>query len=182
MKNNNSKLYIVTAPSGAGKSTIMKSIMDNEIVSFTTRKPRAKEIDGKDYIFISKETFEELLHINGLIEYVEYDGNYYGITKGELDEKLNKGNVFWIAEYHGMKQMKSLYNNCVTIFFFAEKYDCEERMRMRGDSESNIQKRLANYDDEILNMCHYDHVVNTSTNSKEETIEIVKDIINGEYI
>lgn len=174
------KLYVISGCSGSGKSSTMKTVMDNELVSFTTRKPREGEVNGKDYIFITEEEFQNLLHNDGLIEHVEYAGNKYGLTKNELETKLSKGSAFWIADFNGMKQMKKLYDNVTTIFFFAEKEDAEKRMRQRGDSEENIQKRLSTYEEEIENLLYYDEVINTSTNTFEEVVEIVKDIIELE--
>ncbi len=179
---NDHKIIILSGTSGSGKSSTIKAIMDNEIISFTTRKQRINEIDGRDYVFITEEEFQKLLHNDGLIEWTKYDNNHYGVSKDELHNKTSKDDAYWIADFNGMKQMKKLYSNCITIFFFAEKKDCEDRMRSRGDSETNIQKRLSTYSEEIENLVYYDHVINTSTNTKDDVIETVKDIISGEYI
>lgn len=175
---NKNKLYVVSGCSGSGKSSTMKSIMENEIISFTTRSPRLNEINHKDYIFITEDEFQYLLHNDGLIEYTNYNGNYYGITREELYGKLEQGNAFSILDFYGMKQMKKLYDNCTTIFFFVEKEDAERRMRERGDSEENIHKRLSTHQEETENLLYYDEVVNTSENNFEEVVQIVKDIID----
>ena len=173
------KLFIVSGPSGSGKTTIMRSLMNNEIISFTTRPKRRNEVDGKDYIFITKEQFHKLLNSNGLIEHTEYGGNYYGVTKEEFENKLNKGDAFFIADYNGMKQVKQIYPYCETIFIYVKKEDAERNMRERGDSEEFIQKRLSTYEDEIDNLIYYDHVVVNNYNELEETIEKVRLIIQG---
>lgn len=175
------KVIVFSGTSGSGKSTIVNVLSSNQIVSFTTRKKRELERNGVDYLFITEEEFQELLHSDGLIEHVVYSGNRYGITKEELHNKTSTYDAYWIADYHGMKQMKKLYDNCLTIFFFCEKDDIEQRMKDRGETKEFIEKRLSTYADENLNLHHYDHVVNTSANTLEETLEIVKDIIDGGY-
>lgn len=175
----NNRVIVFSGTSGSGKSTVVNELSPNQIVSFTTRKQRELEQNGVDYLFITEEEFQKLLHSDGLIEHVEYGGNRYGITKEELHNKTLMNDAYWIADYHGMKQMKKLYDNCLTIFFFCEKDDIEKRMRDRNETEEFIKNRLSTYSEENENLVYYDHIVNTSTNTLEETIEIVKDIIYG---
>jgi guanylate kinase len=173
----NNKIFIVTAPSGSGKTVVMRSVMNNELVSFTTRTKREKEVEGIDYIFISELEFEKLLNTNGLIENTNYGGNYYGLTREELNSKLALGDVFFICDVVGMKQIKKIYPNTVSIFIYSSKEDCESNMRDRGDTEQNIHKRLSTYETEIENLVLYDHVVTNARGFLEDTINDVKDII-----
>lgn len=173
------KLVLVSGASGSGKTTVMRSIMNNEIVSFTTRPPRKGEVNGIDYIFISQGEFKELLDNNGLIEYTNYGGNYYGVTRQEYESKLNAGDAFFICDVEGMKQMKEIHENCLSIFIYCDRETVENNMRKRGDKEENIQKRLSTYDEEMLNMVYYDQVVTNRENELQETIETVRDIIYG---
>jgi Guanylate kinase len=177
MQGGQNKLFLVSGASGSGKTTIMRSVMDNELISFTTRQKRQGETEGKDYIFISKEEFDDLYNNNGLIEWTEYSGNYYGLTREELETKLSQGDCFFICDVHGMKQMKRMYDNCISIFIYSEKQDIENRMRLRGDSEENILKRMSTYEDEVFNLVYYDEVVVNYEGQLEETIQKIKDIV-----
>ena len=172
------KLFLVTGASGSGKTTVMRSILDNELLSFTTRSPRKGEINGRDYIFISEAEFKHLASTGGLMESTEYGGNHYGLTRKEFEDKISNGDAFFICDTNGMKQMKKLYDNCVSIFIYAEKEDIHRRMIARGDSQEVIQKRLSTYEDEIANMIYFDEVVTNRQHEIDYTIEAIKDIIS----
>jgi len=172
------KIFIISAPSGSGKTVVMRSVMKNELISFTTRQKRENEIEGIDYIFISESEFENLLNTNGLIENTNYGGNFYGLTRDELNSKLALGDCFFIADVVGLKQIKKIYNNVVSIFIYSTKEDCEANMRDRGDTEQNIHKRLSTYEKEIENLVLYDHVITNARGFIEDTINDVKDIVN----
>jgi guanylate kinase len=170
-------LFAVTAPSGSGKTSIMRSVMENEVISFTTRAMRQGEIDGKDYLFITGLKFNELKTKGELIEETLYDGNYYGLTAEEVGSKLRKGNAFAIVDFNGMKQLKEIYPNTVTIFIKTSKQDAIRNMFARGDSFGNIQKRLKTFEQELTNRIHYDYVVTNVYGKKQETVDIIKSII-----
>ncbi|RXZ78062.1 guanylate kinase [Paenibacillaceae bacterium] len=172
-----SKLLLVSGVSGSGKTVIMREIMNNEFVSFTTREPRVGEIHGKDYFFITKEEFQDLHDGGKLVEMTEYSDNYYGLTKQEVNTKLSIGDTFFICDFNGMKQIKKMYPESISIFFYCEKEEVEANMRDRGDSEDNIAKRLRTYDEEITNLIHYDYVVTNKRGNIEEAIQDVKDIL-----
>lgn len=176
------KLIIFSGTSGSGKTTLARSIMDNELVSFTTRAKRKGEVNGRDYIFITEEEFNILKTNSGLVESTCYGGNYYGLTLNELESKLAEGSCFFIADVVGMKQMKKMYDNVVTIFIFCEREDCESNMRERGDSEENIKKRLSTHEEEVENLYLYDHVVVNRRNELDVTIENVKEIVFGDEL
>jgi Guanylate kinase len=177
MKQNN-LLVLVSGCSGSGKTTIMRNVMDNEIISFTTRSPRQGEIDGKDYIFISENQFQQYLINNELIEHTQYGGNFYGLLKSEIDYKLSLGNAFAIVDYNGVKQLKKLYDNVLTIFIYTDKEYAIYNMQNRGDSDEFIRKRMETYDEEITNLLYYDEVVTNYPNELEQAIEDVKNIIS----
>jgi guanylate kinase len=174
------KLFLVSGHSGGGKTTIMRKLMDNEIISFTTRPKRPYEVDGKDYIFITKEQYNDMLKKGELAEWTEYGGNYYGLTKQEIDSKLAKDHAYCIVDVNGMQQLKELYPNAITIFIYTSKENAEKQMRQRGESESTIQIRLNTYEKEILNRHLYDYVVRNNHGRLENTIEIVRNIILSE--
>ncbi|GAB6989485.1 guanylate kinase [Paenibacillus pini] len=171
------KLILVSGASGSGKTSLLRSFMDNELISFTTRLPRKGEMNGVDYLFITREEFNDLKDNDGLMESTEYGGHHYGLTRKEFEDKINIGNAFFICDYNGMSQMKKLYDNCVSIFIYANKEDVHSRMTSRGDSEEMINNRLNTYDAEILNMAYYDEVVVNRQNEMEDTAQIIKDIL-----
>jgi guanylate kinase len=175
----NSKLFLLSGPSGTGKTSIARSVMKNEIVSFTTRQPRQGEVDGKDYNFISESEFIKLRNNDGLAEWTNYSSSYYGVTMNELKSKLMTGDAFCVVDVLGIRNYKKLYHNCVSVFVWMPFLDvAESRMRLRGDSEENIKKRLRTYEEEINNFHEYD-VLLDNTNSFQDAVEGFKHIIGG---
>ena len=179
MQYKSNKLYVVTAPSGSGKTTIMRSVMDSEIIWFTTRQKRDGEVEGKDYIFITREEFDELLLNNGLIENTCYGGNYYGVTRSEFENKLSQADSFFIADYNGMQQIREFHENTTTIFIHCDKERCKQNMLKRGDKVELVEKRLSTYENEIQNSVYFDHLV-FNNGSREDVIKKVNQIIRGE--
>jgi guanylate kinase len=177
-----SKLFIISGPSGSGKSSIARAVMTNEVVSFTTRQPRAGEVNGRDYIFISQEKFDYLLNSNGLAEYTTYYGNAsYGITMDELRYRLEKGDAFVVVDIVGKRQLEEIYPNTVSVFVWVPYAGIlENRMMSRGDSWENIQKRAKTMDEENNNFYEYDYLID-NTGNFEDSIEAFKAIVSGEF-
>lgn len=173
----NNTVYLITGTSGSGKTTLMRSIMENELTSFTTRPMREGEVEGKDYYFMSQEEFSEAEKNGLLAEKTEYSGNYYGLTKDEIETKLKKGNAFFICDFNGANQIKELYNNCVSIFILSTKKDTILNMINRNDSMENIENRIKTYEEEIKNSVNYDYVVTNVRGKFEETRETIMNII-----
>lgn len=174
------KLIVLSGHSGGGKTSLMRQIMKNEVVSFTTRKPRQGEIDGVDYKFISLKKFEELKEKNKLIEQVEYSGHYYGIDQEEFKNKLSIGNAFVIVDYHGMQQIKKMYPNCVTLFLYTHYDQAYKQMIQRGDTLDKVEQRLRTYQQEMKNKTYYDYVIRNNHNRFRDTKEILEKIIVSE--
>lgn len=172
------KLYAITGISGSGKTSTMRQVMDNEIISFTTRNPRKGEIDGVDYNFTTKDKIEELELIGELVEKVEYRDNYYGITKEELKSKLDKGDAFVIVDYHGYLQLKQLHSDVTGIYIKADVSEVIDRMRERGDKEESIQLRLSSIEDELSCQSNYQYVVENKNGLQHKTVEKINEIIN----
>ena len=145
------KLIIISGPSGAGKSTIVRALMAQSpgaffSVSATTRAIRPGEEDGVDYLFVTREAFQELIRTDGLLEWAEYVGNYYGTPAKPVLEKLEQGfDVILDIESRGARQVMDKYPEAVSIFVCAPSFaEIEERLRKRGtNTEADIQKRLA---------------------------------------
>lgn len=175
-------LVIVSGPSGAGKSSLMYSIMDNFVISFTTRDIRleAGEEEGKDYFYISKEKYFELEANDGLFEKSTYDGNYYGITEEEFRTKMSRGTAAFISNLDGMKQTKELYDNCITVYIYTDKESIRKQLEGRpGSTPAFVKKRMSTYETEIAQRIHYDYVVQNTYGKFEETAEIIKAIIKA---
>lgn len=174
------KLFLISGHSGSGKSTIMKSLMDNEIISFTTREKRQGEREGVDYKFISLSEFNKLKKDNKLVEYVEYHNNFYGLDEDEIKTKLDKYPAFCIVDYHGMNQLKEYYPNCTSIFLYTPHEQAYKQMLSRGDSEDNVLGRLSSYEEEMGNRNHYDYVIKNNFGKLENTKDIIWKIIMSE--
>jgi guanylate kinase len=161
----------------------MKNIMDNELLSFTTRPMREGEKDGLAYKFINNIDFDSLLYHDKLAEYTEYppqSGNFYGLTMEELMTKLETGHAFFICDNNGFNQIKEKYKNVVSIFLYAEEDDCINNMVGRGDTLGNIESRLATYENEMANSGQYDYVVKNIRGFAKLTENILEEIIYAE--
>lgn len=174
-------LFCITGPSGSGKTSIMREVMDNELTSFTTRPMREGEVDGKDYIFIKEEQFQNMLDSGALAEHTGYGGNHYGLTLEELYFKLqDNSNAFFICDNHGFNQIKEKYDKIVSIFLYANKEDCKFNMYDRGDTVEKVESRLSTYDNEVANKGQYDYVVKNIRGNRRYTVETIAWIINSE--
>ncbi|WP_024428252.1 guanylate kinase [Bacillus safensis] len=176
------KLIVLSGHSGGGKTSLMRQIMKNEVVSFTTRSPRKGEIDGVDYKFISLEKFKELKEQGKLIEQVEYSGHYYGIDQEEFENKMSLGNAFVIVDYHGMQQIKKFYSNCVTLFLYTSYDQAYKQMVERGDALEKVEQRLSTYHEEIGNRKNYDYVIRNNNSMFSVTKEIIEKILESEHL
>jgi guanylate kinase len=173
-------LFCITGPSGAGKTTVMRQCMTNEVGSITSRTTREGEVQGVDYLFVSKEEFKELIAFDELAEWTEYAGNYYGTTKDELQSKLENGHAYVICDNHGFKQFADVYDNVVSIFLYADEDDCVDNMFDRGDSTEKVNGRISTYDKEMANKGQYDYVVKNIRGYAHATIGVINNIIHAE--
>ena len=160
------KLYVLSGASGVGKSTVLAKVMagrDNIkfSVSATTRAPRAGEIDGVSYYFITKEQFEEMIRQDAFLEYDAHMENYYGTLKAQLEEKLLEGDVILDIEPNGAFNVRKTWPEAVLIFIAPPSYEeLERRLRSRGDTEEKqILIRMERAHWEMEQSKKYDHVV-----------------------
>lgn len=160
------RLFIISGHSAAGKTSLMREVLDNEVLSFTTRAPRQGEIDGKDYTFLQEDDYHSLKLAGLVAEYTKYDGNYYGILSTEIDKKLEKGNAFVVVDFFGMLTLKHLYPDAVTVFMYCDYEVAESRLVQRGDSEDKVKSRMSTYYKELMNRLHYDFVIKNQGDRK----------------
>jgi len=161
------KLIVVSGPSGAGKSTVIARLMreDPDVVfsvSATTRPPRAGEIDGKSYFFVTREKFQSMVENGELLEHAEYVGNCYGTPKAPVLASLKAGkSVLFDIEVQGAAQIKAQCPEAILIFVVPSDFSqIEKRLRARGtDSEEKIQGRLMQARRECERATNYDYVV-----------------------
>lgn len=160
-------LYVVSAPSGGGKRAVLARVMavDPGIeysVSATTRPPRADEVDGRDYYFLSREEFCRRIEDGRFAEWAEVHDNLYGTLREELDRKLDTGKDLVLElDVQGMRNVRALYPDTVTVFIMPPSFEeLERRLRGRGtNSEADIALRLRNAQDEIAACYAFDYIV-----------------------
>ncbi|MBO5129262.1 MAG: guanylate kinase [Oscillospiraceae bacterium] len=174
------KLFVFSGASGVGKSTVLGRVMDTRkdlvfSVSATTREPRQGEVDGKSYYFITRPQFEQWIAQGEFLEYDEHNDVLYGTPAGQVDEKLEHGNVVLDVDPNGAFNVRKLRPDTTLIFIMPPSWEeLERRLRSRGDtSPEQIEKRLARAKWEMEQSPHYDYVV---TNDQVETCaaEILK--------
>lgn len=159
-------LYVISSPAGAGKTTIVNILLEEipflrRIVTYTTRNKRKNEIDGVDYIFKTKEEFETLIKEDAFLEYALVHGNYYGTPKKEVDKLLDEGyDVVLVIDVQGMRQIKSKTSDLITIFILPPSIDeLIARMKVRGETQEEIEKRLNTAKKEFPSWKEYDYIV-----------------------
>lgn len=167
MKRIKGLLFVVSAPSGAGKTSLCRAITDSlekltHSISTTTRKPRPDEIDGRDYYFVSQERFREMIQAGDFAEWAEVHSNFYGTSRRVLDDMVSKGlDVILDIDTQGAKQIKAKYDTAVFIFILPPSLDIlEERLRNRkSDHEDEIRKRMQRSREEIRDYAMYDYII-----------------------
>ena len=161
-------VVVLSSPSGAGKTTLVKKIaQENNFkisISYTTRKPRTNEVNGKDYFFIEEEEFKNLIKNKDLLEYAKVFENYYGSSKKQVFEKLSKGeNVIFDIDWQGTEQIKKQKLNYKLITFFIlppSKSELFDRLKNRDMRDKNIvEKRMRQFNQDIEHWESYDFVV-----------------------
>ena len=163
-----SKLFVISAPSGAGKTTLIKSLLENSSrnlrlgISCTTRSKRKNEINGESYFFNTKTEFQAMVKNGDLLESAEVFGNLYGTPKKWVQEQLSQDvDIILELDWQGAKQIKENYPDAVLIFILPPSLKAlQERLNKRNqDSEDDIEKRLAQAKIEITNGISFDQVI-----------------------
>jgi len=162
-------LFILSAPSGAGKSSLINALLKQESsramqvsVSHTTRDPRPGENNGEHYHFVSIENFKKQIKKKAFYEYAEVFGNYYGTSEASIDEQLAQGiDVFLDIDWQGAQQVRMKKPSVTTVFISPpSRAELENRLRGRGqDSEETIASRMAQAQDECSHFQEFDYIV-----------------------
>jgi guanylate kinase len=162
-------LYIVSAPSGAGKSSLISAMLEKNptyamkvSVSHTTRGMRPGEEDGVHYHFVEKSEFESLIEQGAFLEYAEVFGNYYGTSRLWIEETLDKGiDVFLDIDWQGARQIREQMPQAKSVFILPpSNSELERRLNVRGqDSDEVIAKRMSEAKSEMSHYSEYDYVI-----------------------
>jgi len=154
------RLFVITAPSGAGKSSLIQAVLKEDpslklSTSYTTRAPRPGEQNGREYHFVEDGEFLAMRSRGEFLESAQVHGNRYGTAKRVIDEALKRGHDLLLEiDWQGARQVRKLHPDCVGIYVLPPSIEeLERRMRTRGqDSEEVIQRRLANARDELTHV------------------------------
>jgi guanylate kinase len=181
-------VYIISAPSGSGKSTLvnelLKTVSDLEFsISYTTRAPRGSETNGRQYYFVSRPEFEEMIRQGAFLEHAEVFGNYYGTARRFLlDAEQNARDLLLDIDVQGAAQIQQKLPDATSIFILPpNRKTLEERLRKRSeDCEEVIQRRLIDASREIENYDRYNFIL--VNDHLEDSIEILQAIVRSERL
>jgi len=163
----NAKLFVIAAPSGAGKTTIVKALVARNpdlkfSISYTTRQKRRTEVDGVDYLFVSVEEFGRLKEQGELLESAEVFDNFYATSRSQVEKHLADGhNVILEIDWQGARQVRRSMPECITIFILPPSHEeLERRLRdRRTDSPEVIERRLRDAVDDMAHWDEFDYVI-----------------------
>lgn len=179
-------LFILSGPSGAGEDSIIEGLKKflpiERVVTSTTRAPRAGESQGNPYYFLSREEFEKGIRNDEFVEYAqEYNDNFYGVTKTEIERVANSGRIgIWKIEWKGVITAKKLYPDIVAIFLMTEDLETlERRIRRRdgGVSDAYVAERMEYTKEWLKHTDIYDYTIINKEGRLDEAVRQAQDII-----
>lgn len=167
MTDKQARLFVIAAPSGAGKTTLVKELVKRNpdlrfSISYTTRKKRRTEVDGVDYLFVDLQTFEEKREEGELLEYAQVFDNFYATSRSQVEENLAAGrDVLLEIDWQGARQVREAMPECVTIFILPPSLpELERRLRdRRTDSAEVISRRLRDALSDMSHWDEFDHII-----------------------
>jgi len=179
-------LIVISAPSGTGKTTLCHMLLEEFpnmefSISYTTRKPRPGELNGRDYFFVDRETFERMVEEGDFLEWAEVYGNLYGTSKSQVLKALEEGkDILLDIDTQGALQVKKNFPEAVLIFILPPSLkELERRLKKRGtDDEETIRKRLQIAREEIGKALEYDYII--VNDILEVAFERLRSIITAE--
>ena len=182
-------MFVLSSPSGTGKTTLTKKIAENNknftiSISHTTRKPRPNEINGKDYYFVSKQEFKNLLKKDNFFEHAAIFDNWYGTSRKPVLELLSLGkDVLFDIDWQGTQALREMEpKHLVSVFILPPSTEeLEKRLQSRGqDTLEEVSKRMAEANSEITHWAEYDYII--INNDIEKTLEKLKAILISERL
>ena len=161
------RLFVIAAPSGAGKTTLVKALTTRNpelrfSISYTTRPKRRNEADGVDYLFVDKDEFDRLCAEGALLESAEVFDNFYGTSREQVEQHLATGHhVILEIDWQGAQQVRSAKPDCITVFILPpSRAELERRLRSRGtDSDAVIERRLRDALSDMSHWNEFDYVI-----------------------
>ena len=167
MDNYPGNLFVVAAPSGAGKSSLVKALMEVDArvrpsVSHTTRAPRGQEKHGREFFFVSDDEFDQMVRANAFLEWAHVHGQRYGTSRKAIEDRIAEGSdVVLEIDYQGAPQIKKLFANTVLIFILPPSWnELESRLHNRGEDAADIiALRLKNAAEEMAQVNEFDFVI-----------------------
>ncbi len=179
------RLYVVAAPSGAGKTSLVKALMEREprmrfSVSYTTRQPRANEIDGRDYHFVTQARFQEMIARNEFLEHARVFDNYYGTGLAAVQSALTEGQLLLLEiDWQGARQVRARLPSAHSVFILPPTRSAlEERLKGRStDSPAVIERRLQDAAEDITHFREFDYVV--INDQFEQALCELQEIVHG---
>jgi guanylate kinase len=160
-------LFIITAPSGAGKTTLVKSLLERDggirlSVSYTTRAPRAGEVHGREYHFVDEAAFKAMQAAGEFVEWAQVHGNYYGTSALWLRQATERGeDILLEIDWQGAGQVRAVFPDAVGVFILPPSFEAlETRLQGRGtDTAEVIARRLAGAHEEMRHACEFDYAI-----------------------
>jgi len=185
MSNKRGQLFVISAPSGAGKTSLVKALVASEpgvrfSISYTTRPQRPGETDGQDYFFVSPDKFREQAAGGAFLEHAEVFGNHYGTHRDQVENQLAAGrHVVLEIDWQGARQVRAALPECRSIFILPpSREELARRLRGRGtDSEAVISRRLHEAEADISHWAEFDYVV--VNDSFDHALARLRDIVQG---
>ena len=160
------RVLIVSGPSGAGKGTLIEGLLRRfsfltVAVSATTRPQRPGEVDGREYHFVSRETFEQLIQLDEFLEWAEVHGNLYGTSRREVTSAGDKRGIIFDIDHQGARQIKSVHPGAISVFILPPSMEVlEARLRGRAsEDEPTVQRRFAVAREEIAHYGQFDYLL-----------------------
>jgi guanylate kinase len=158
---------VITAPSGAGKTSLVRALMEREpalrfSISYTTRRQRSAEVDGRDYFFVTTDEFTRMIERSAFLEHARVFDNHYGTARQQVEEALSAGqDLILEIDWQGAQQIRRAMPECVSIFILPPtRAELERRLRGRGtDPEDVIQRRLRDAAADMTHWREFDHVI-----------------------